>query len=99
VEQRNFLNQPICKFVLLALMSSLQKPYYHNFFTIEKELKKNGFDHLERLGVVKPYIYYAHIYNNMKMAFLINAYTKEIKVFIKNILRKLKKHKSEPFTA
>jgi glycosyltransferase involved in cell wall biosynthesis len=87
-EQHNFLNQPICKFVLLALMSSLQKPYYYNFINIKKELKKNGFAKLERVGVVKPYIYYALIYNNMKMAFLINALIKEFKVFIKNILQK-----------
>jgi glycosyltransferase involved in cell wall biosynthesis len=98
-EQRNFLNQPICKFVILALMSSLQKPYYYNFITIRKELLKNGFERLDQIGVVKPYIYYTYIYNSMKWAFLFHALKKEFKVLIKNILRKTKKFKSSPSAA
>ncbi len=82
-KQRNFINQPLCKFVLLVLNSGLQKPYLKNYRSIRKKLRNNNFNSIELKGVVRPYIYYANIYNYLPIVFLLTAYLKEIKRLLK----------------
>lgn len=89
-EQRYFLNQPICKFVLLAVRSALRKPYYKNYSKIRDELIINNLSKVDIKGVVKPYIYYAFLYNNMTIAFLIIAHFKETKLILKQTLNSIK---------
>ncbi len=86
--QRIFLNQPICKFVLLTLNSSLQKPYVKNYRRIRKLLISNDFKRIELKGVDESYNYYVHIYNNFMVGFLLSALLKEYKQNIKVYFRK-----------
>lgn len=89
-KQRIFLNQPICKFVLLTLNSSLQKPYIKNYKRIRKLLFGNGFRKIELKGTETPYPYFVALYNNFMMAFLLSALFREVKQILKKILtRKL----------
>jgi len=84
--QRIFLNQPICKFVLLTLNSALQKPYFKNYKRIRKILFSNNFKKIELKGVETPYNYFVHIYNYFMVVFLLSALLKEIKQIIKVFL-------------
>jgi hypothetical protein len=87
-EQILFLNQPICKFVLLTFRSSLQPPFLKNYKRIREKLTNCSFKRLELQGVVRPYIYYAYLYNYLKISFLASAFLVEfgrvIKAFLKS---------------
>ena len=84
--QRIFLNQPIFKFVLLTLNSSLNKPLMINFRKIRRQLSSKGFRKLELKGVDRPYNYYVYVYNYFMVAFLISAFLRELKQIIKKII-------------
>ncbi|MBN2611609.1 MAG: glycosyltransferase family 2 protein [Bacteroidales bacterium] len=86
-DQKEFLNQPVCKFVLLTLNCALQKPFFNNYFKIRDDLINTNFKKIELKGVVKPYIYYARTYNILPLFFPVNAWLKMIKQKIKKILR------------
>jgi glycosyltransferase involved in cell wall biosynthesis len=86
-KQRYFLNQPICKFVLLALNSSLQNPYFKRYKWIRRKLQNDGFKKIELNGVVKPYVHYGFLYNYLPALFLIKAYFKAFKQIAKSIFR------------
>lgn len=81
--RKTFLNQPIAKFVLLTLNSSLQKPFNGNYIKIRKTLADNGFRTIHLKGVVKPYIYYALLYNCLPRFF----YLKSLAVCIKRTFK------------
>jgi glycosyltransferase involved in cell wall biosynthesis len=87
-EHLHFINQPIAKFVLLAVHSAMQKPYYRNYKNIRSELSKAGHRILTLKGVVRPYNRMAFIYNYFSIAFLIQAYFIECKLFLKRWLKK-----------
>jgi glycosyltransferase involved in cell wall biosynthesis len=87
-KQRYFLNQPVCKFILLALHTSLQMPYYNNYVKIRRVLITNGYKKIFLKGVVHPYTRYARIYNFIPVLFLLQAYVKEIKKILKKIISK-----------
>ncbi len=85
--QKIFLNQPICKFVLLALNSALQKPYIKNYNKIRKILFEKGFKRIELKGVDTPYTYFVRLYNSFMVVFLLSALFREVKQIIKRILK------------
>jgi len=71
--QRSFLNQPISKFVILALNSSLQKPFVTAYREIRARLSGCGLSRLNTDSVVVPYTYRAFLYNTLPVAFLVQA--------------------------
>lgn len=85
-KQKSFMNQPICKFLLLTLHKVENKPFRVNYKETRKKLIKYGFKTLDLQGVVKPYIYYAYIYNTLPVFFYLNALLKELKGIIKKWL-------------
>lgn len=85
-KQKLFMNQPICKFLLLTLHAVENKPYWFNYKKTRRNLIKYGFKTLDLQGVVKPYIYYAFIYNTFPAFFYLNALLKEVKGIIKKWL-------------
>jgi glycosyltransferase involved in cell wall biosynthesis len=84
--QKNFVNQPIAKFVLLAMNASLQKPYMKNFKKIKRKLINAGFKKLRLKGVVRPYSRMAILYNYFSVYYLFLAYYRESRQIIKRIL-------------
>lgn len=84
--RKTFLNQPIAKFVLLTLNSSLQKPLHGNYIKIRKALADNGFRTIHLNGVVKPYIYYAFLYNCLPCFFYLKSLAVCIKTTLKSFL-------------
>lgn len=86
VRQQHFINQPLCKFVVLILNSGLQPPCIKNYTLILRKLKHNNIKRLKLTGVVKPYVYYACLYNYFPVAFLMAAYLKETKRKLRNLL-------------
>ncbi len=95
-KQRIFLNQPICKFVLLSLNSSLQKPYLSNYKRIRRILFTNGFRKIELKGTETPYPYYVLLYNNFMVAFLLSSLFREVKQILKKILTRKSKSYHNP---
>jgi len=81
--QRYFLNQPIAKFVLLAVNSALNVPKFREYRNITKELANRALGRLKIKGVVRPYIYYAIAYNYFPVFFYLKAIVKEIKENLK----------------
>jgi glycosyltransferase involved in cell wall biosynthesis len=71
--QKAFLNQPICKFVALAMASSIRKPYLKTFREIRTRLQEYGLGRLDTDMVVKPYLWYAFLYNRVPSVFLIRS--------------------------
>lgn len=71
--QKAFLNQPICKFVILTMRSSIRKPYLKTFRETRARLQEYGLERLDTDKVVKPYLYYAFIYNRVPSAFLLRS--------------------------
>ncbi len=83
--QKIFLNQPISKFVLLALNSSLQKPYIKNYKRIRKVLSGKGFKRIELKGVDTPYTYFVRLYNSCMPVFLLSAFYRGVKEILKSM--------------
>jgi len=86
-KQRIFLNQPISKFSLLAFRSGLKWPYIKNYRLVRKTLRSYKIGKLDLSGVVKPYYYYAILYNYFPLAFLGKPYLKQIKLFFRSLLK------------
>ena len=86
-KQRVFLNQPISKFSLLAFRSGLKWPYIRNYRLVRKTLRSYKIGKLDLNGVVKPYHYYAILYNYFPLAFLGKPYLKQIKSFFRPLLK------------
>ncbi|HPY66806.1 MAG TPA: glycosyltransferase [Bacteroidales bacterium] len=86
-EQRFFLNQPISKFSLLAFRSGLKRPYIKNYRLVRKTLRSYKIDKLDLDGVVKPYCYYAILYNCFPPAFLGKPFLKQIKSYLRSLLK------------
>ena len=86
-EQKYFINQPISKFVLLSINSSIRRPVIKNYIWVRKELTKSGFGKIELSGVVKPYIYYSRFYNTIPFSFCLKAYYYEFKRVIKSVIK------------
>jgi len=84
--QKSFLNQPICKFVILTMISSVRKPYVRSFREIRLALREGGLLRLDTKGVVIPYIYYAFLYNAIPVLFLIQAMMYRWKADLKTCL-------------
>lgn len=84
--QKSFLNQPICKFVILTMISSVRKPYVRSFREIRLALREGGLLRLDTEGVVIPYIYYAFLYNAIPVLFLIQAMMHRWKADLKTCL-------------
>ena len=84
--QQYFLNQPIAKFVLLAVNSTLNVPKFREYRNITKELANRALGRLKLKGVVRPYIYYAVAYNYFPVFFYLKAIVKEIKDTVKQAL-------------
>jgi len=84
--QRSFLNQPICKFVILTMTSSLRKPFIKTYREIRLNLSECGLYRLETEDVVVPYKYYAFIYNNLPSLFLLQARMNDWKAKLKAYL-------------
>lgn len=82
-----FLNQPICKFVLLTLNSSIRKPYLKTFRETRTRLNEYGLLRLNTNNVVWPYLYYAFLYNHFPFMFLLQAWVQgwksKLKAFFK----------------
>jgi glycosyltransferase involved in cell wall biosynthesis len=87
-KQKVFLNQPICKFTILALRSALKKPYFLNYMKIKRILAQSGLKRLEPDGVVSPYKLWAYLYNNLPFVYLINALLTGLKNVMKEALLK-----------
>lgn len=87
-EQKRFLNQPICKFVLLALKSGFKFPYWRNYKKMIAKLHAHELNKLDLTGVVKPYNYFGYLYNNYRLVFLLNLVFHETKVTLKKVLGK-----------
>lgn len=83
--QKIFLNQPICKFVLLALNSALQKPYLKNYKKIRKVLFGKGFKRIDLKGVDTPYTYFVRLYNSFMPVFLLSAFYRGVKEILKSM--------------
>lgn len=84
--QKNFLNQPIAKFVLLTLNSALQSPLKINHMRIRKTLADSGFRKIRTNGVVKPYIYYVFLFNYIPQFFYLKSIAGLVKLRIKSEL-------------
>jgi glycosyltransferase involved in cell wall biosynthesis len=84
--QRSFLNQPISKFAILALNSSLQKPFFPGYREIMERLRGCGLSRLDTEGVVVPYTYRAFLYNTLPVAFLFQAMILAWKAKLKSFL-------------
>jgi glycosyltransferase involved in cell wall biosynthesis len=81
--QKSFLNQPISKFVLLAFKSSLRNPSLKKYRFVRKNLILEGLKKLELDGVVRPYNFYACLYNYFTPIFLVNAFIGKLKQKLK----------------
>lgn len=84
--QKDFLNQPIAKFVLLTLNSALQSPLNISYLRIRKTLADSGFKKLQTNGVVKPYIYYVYLFNYLPQFFYLKSISILMKLMIKAAL-------------
>jgi glycosyltransferase involved in cell wall biosynthesis len=84
--QKDFLNQPIAKFVLLSLNSALQRPLNANYIRIRKTLADSGFRKIRTNGVVKPYIYYVYLFNYIPQFFYLKSISAVMKYRIKSAL-------------
>lgn len=86
--QKAFLNQPICKFVILTMNSSIRKPYLKTFRETRARLQEYGLGRLNTDKVVRPYLYNALLYNLLPSAFLLrslfNVWRSGIKAIIKS---------------
>lgn len=91
-KQKLFMNQPICKFLLLTLNSVENKPFKQNYKKARGTLIRYGFKTIDLQGVVKPYIYFGHIYNKFPVFFYLNALWKEGKRILKTWLGILEKN-------
>jgi glycosyltransferase involved in cell wall biosynthesis len=93
--QKDFLNQPIAKFVILAIDSSLGRKSYIGFVTTIKNLRKLSFRKVEVKNCNKQYRRYGKAYNLspwLLAAFLTISTRLNIKylfdIIRKNLLRK-----------
>ena len=62
-KQKQFINQPIAKFVLLAINSTLSKKSQNRKLLIFKTLKSRGFSKLEAAGCKAEYRILTRTYN------------------------------------
>ena len=85
-KQRYFLNQPIAKFVLLVVKSALNTPKFEKYSEILERLENRDLDRLKLKGVVRPYIYYAIVYNYLPVFFFLRAIVMENKNSLKQAL-------------
>ncbi len=82
-----FLNQPICKFVLLAMNSSIRKPYLKTFREARTRLNEYGLHRLNTNNVVWPYLYFAFLYNHLPFMFLLQAWIQGWKSKLKALFK------------
>lgn len=68
---QEFLNQPIAKFVLLAIQACISPRSIKYLTSTIQELRKLGFSRLERKGTTPPYRQYAGLYNFSPKLFIV----------------------------
>lgn len=61
--QLEFLNQPILKFVLLAVNSCIGRRLFKKLAFVVKNLKASGFMRMNLAGCNPPYLFYGRVYN------------------------------------
>lgn len=100
-EQLNHLNQPIAKFVLLAVQSCAGLNNWKKIFYIRKRVRSFGLNQLTIETMFEPYISYAKIYNRSVFYFLLFYILKSASKSISLKLGKLvnKEIKSNPLQA
>jgi glycosyltransferase involved in cell wall biosynthesis len=77
-QQREFMNQPLSKFVLLAIESSAQIHNWKKLFEVKSQLAKNGLKNLDLTGVLHPYSVYAKLYNISPILFVVYLNYKKV---------------------
>jgi glycosyltransferase involved in cell wall biosynthesis len=87
--QQIFLNQPIAKFVLLAIEASASITNWQKTLFVKKELESNNVGKLLTEGVLQPYTNYAKLYNTSPFLFL--GYLQYKKIVLSIQLRFFKK--------
>lgn len=70
-EQRNFMNQPIAKFTLLAIQACAKPSNWKKSFYVRSSLISKGFQKLSLDGVCTPFIFYGRLYNMSFYLFLV----------------------------
>jgi glycosyltransferase involved in cell wall biosynthesis len=85
--QKTFLNQPICKFVILTMTSSIRKPYLRTFRETRAILQEFGLGRLNTNKVVRPYLYFGFVYNQLPFLFLFRSVLHGWKSGIKAIFK------------
>lgn len=73
-EQRDFLNQPICKFVVLTVVSALKPFSLMKIVGIRKKLNGSGLGNLRLDSVDKVYKKFGYFYNKSLLLLIIYQY-------------------------
>jgi glycosyltransferase involved in cell wall biosynthesis len=98
-EQRVFMNQPLSKFILLAVESSAKISRVKKLLFLKKKLNKNGLQKISLEGVLWPYSTYARIYNISPFLFIIYLNWKKILLSMKLKFQKCISNREELATA
>lgn len=77
-----FLNQPLAKFVLLAIEASAGNYNLSKIFYVKNQLVNNNIGKLATKGVLQPYTTYAKLYNISPLLFLVHLNVKKIALSI-----------------
>ncbi|MCU4173861.1 glycosyltransferase [Carboxylicivirga sp. N1Y90] len=90
VEQRQYLNQPIVKYVILSLSASSKFTDYKTYRYVRASLLKNNFNKLELEGIDKTYKKLGGFFNISISLLHCYLLFRPIGLSVKNILNKLK---------